>query len=169
MTSRLLRRHLNHHCTYFCTGTKIHGANKKNSTRLKKSHHPRFEPPTLSYYSRDRDLPATPLYFLYALTDIGMYLHVLIDAWDILTKKRKQHPSAGDNVSTAEAAPGRVGKDEQGEARRANSTPNGGLHLELIRLRLKTWSKPDFSIAETTWPTSIHTSKYVFILSLIHI
>ena len=31
-------------------------------------------------------------------------------------------------------------------------TPNGGPHLELSigRLRLKTWSKTDFSIAQTT-------------------
>ena len=42
---------------------------------------------------------------------------------------------------------------EQGVASRANTTPNGGPHLELGRLRLKTWSKSDFSIAETTWPT----------------
>ena len=34
--------------------------------------------------------------------------------------------------------------------RRANSTPNDGPHLELGRLRLKTWSKSDFSIAQTT-------------------
>ena len=86
-----------------------------------------------------------------------MYLYVLIDAWDVLIKKRKQHPPPGDDASTAEAAPGRVGRDEQGEARRANTTPNGGPHLELGRLRLKTWSKSDFSIAETTWPTYLYT------------
>ena len=57
-----------------------------------------------------------------------MYLYVRTDAWDIF----------GDDASTAEAAPGRVGRDEQGEARRANTTPNGGPHLELGRLRLKT-------------------------------
>ena len=53
-------------------------------------------------------------------------------------------------------APGRVGRDEQGEARRANTTLNGGPHLELGRLRLKTWSKSDFSIAETTWTTYLY-------------
>ena len=53
----------------------------------------------------------------------------------------------------AEAASGRVRRDEQGEARRANTTPNGGPHLELGRLRVKIWSKSDFSIVETTWPT----------------
>ena len=62
-----------------------------------------------------------------------MHLYVWIDAWDILTKKRKQHPPSGDDASTAEAAPpGRVGRGEQGEARRANSTPNGGPHIELL-------------------------------------
>ena len=35
------------------------------------------------------------------------------------------------------------------EARRANITPNGRPRGELGRLRLKTWSKPDFSIAAT--------------------
>ena len=61
----------------------------------------------------------------------------------------------GDDASTAEAAPGRVERDEKGEARRANTTPKGGPHLELRvgRLRLETWSKSDLSIAETTWPT----------------
>ena len=57
--------------------------------------------------------------------------------WEILTKKRKQHPSQGDDESTAGVAPGRVGRDEHGEARRANRTPNGGPHLELERSRLK--------------------------------
>ena len=61
-----------------------------------------------------------------------MHLYVRMDAWDILTKKRKQHPSPGDGASTAEAAPGRVGRGGQGEARRAITTPNGGPHLELL-------------------------------------
>ena len=82
-----------------------------------------------------------------------MYLYVLIDAWDVLIKKRKQHPPPGDDARTAEAAPGRVGRDEQGEARRPNTTPNSGPRLELWRLRLKTWSKSVFSIDETIWPT----------------
>ena len=41
-------------------------------------------------------------------------------------------------------------RDEQGEAHRAEPTPNGGPHLELGRLRLKTWSISDFSVAERT-------------------
>ena len=53
--------------------------------------------------------------------------------------------------------PARVRKDEHGEARRANTTPNDGPHLELLieRLRLKTWSKSDLLIAET-WYTYIY-------------
>ena len=74
----------------------------------------------------------------------------------MLTKKRKQHPSHGDDTNTAELAPGRVGRDDHGEARRVNTTPNGGPHLELWCLRLKTWSKCDSSVAETTWPTYLY-------------
>ena len=69
--------------------------------------------------------------------------YMVIDDWERLTPKRKQHPTLGDDASTAEAAPGRVRRDEQGEARRAKNTPNGGPHLELVRLRLKTWYKSD--------------------------
>ena len=61
-----------------------------------------------------------------------MYLYVRVDSWEKLTKKRNQHPSPGDDASTAEAALGRVGRDEQREAHRANTTPNGGPHLELV-------------------------------------
>ena len=43
----------------------------------------------------------------------------------ISTKKRKQHPSRWDDASTADAAPGTVGRGKQREARRANSTPSG--------------------------------------------
>ena len=67
-----------------------------------------------------------------------MHLFVRIQAWGILTKKRKQHPSQGYDTNTVEAAPSRVGRDEQGEARQANTTPNGGPHLKLGCLRLKT-------------------------------
>ena len=38
-------------------------------------------------------------------------------------KKKTQHPPPGDNASMAEAAPGRVGRGEQGEALWASSTP----------------------------------------------
>ena len=40
----------------------------------------------------------------------------------ILTKKKKQHASPGDDASTDEAAPGSVGRGEQGEARRTINT-----------------------------------------------
>ena len=63
-----------------------------------------------------------------------------------------------DDVSTAEAAAGRVERDERGEARRANTSPDGG-PPELGRLQLKTWSKSDSSIAETTWPTYLYIHK----------
>ena len=69
-------------------------------------------------------------------------------------KKRKKHPAPGGEASTAEAAPGRVGRGEQFEARRANSTPNGETSSRAIgRSRPKTVYKSDFWIAETTWPT----------------
>ena len=48
-------------------------------------------------------------------------------------KKRKEHPPQEDDASTAETDPGIVGRGEQGEAHRANTTPNGGPHLELYR------------------------------------
>ena len=52
---------------------------------------------------------------------------------------QKQHPPPKDDATTVAATPGRGGREEQGEARRANATPNGRPHLELGRLRLKTW------------------------------
>ena len=91
-----------------------------------------------------------------------MYLYVPIDAWDIL-QKTKTAPAAG---TTAEAAPGRVGRDERGEARRANSTPNGGPYLMLGRLRVKTWSKSGFSIAERTWPTYLYIVVYSVVVGV---
>ena len=82
------------------------------------------------------------------------------------TKNRKQNPLLGDDASTAEAAPSRIEGDEQGGARRANTTtPKGGSHLELCMigcLQLKNWSKSDILIAETTWPTqSVHVFVFV--------
>ena len=85
-----------------------------------------------------------------------MYLYVRIDARGVLTKKRKKHPSPGDEASTAKTTPGRVGRDEQREARRANTTPNGGPHLELGRVRFNTRSKSDFSIVEMTRATHLY-------------
>ena len=89
-----------------------------------------------------------------------LYLYVRIDNLIFRPQKRKGHLPQGDDASTPEAAPGRVGRDEQGEANRAKTTPSGRPHLELGRLRLKTWSKSDFSIAHTTWPTYL---SYIYI------
>ena len=96
------------------------------------------------------------------VSEYTIYLSVRIDNLDILTRKRKEHSSQGDDASTAEATPSRVGRGEQGAARRANTTPNGGPHLELGRLRLKTLSKSDFSIAETTWSTLLLVYIYLY-------
>ena len=62
-----------------------------------------------------------------------MYLSVRVDNLDILAQKRGEHPPQEDAVRTAEGAPGRVGRDERGQARRANTTPSGGPNLDLGR------------------------------------
>ena len=79
-----------------------------------------------------------------------------------LTIKQNQRPSPGDEAGTAKAAPGRVGQCKQGEARRANNTPNCGPHLELGRVRLKAWSTSDFPIAQMT---SLYTCTCVYCTS----
>ena len=66
------------------------------------------------------------------------------------TKKKNQKAPPGRGPSTAEATPCRVGRDEQSEARTGNSTPRGGPHRDQTRLRLKTWSKGQFSRADST-------------------
>ena len=96
---------------------------------------------------------------------ICVYL-VCLRPEQLFCEKRKQHASPGDNVSTAKAASGRVGRGEQGEARRTNSTPNGEPRFELARLRLKTWCKNDLSIAHTT-PHSSYMYLYVHPHSLV--
>ena len=70
--------------------------------------------------------------------------------------KTKTTPAAARRREHRRAPPSRVGRGEQGEARRAHSTANGGLNLELGRLRPKTWCKSDFSIAGTTCPTYLY-------------
>ena len=75
-----------------------------------------------------------------------------------MPKKRKKHPPQGDDVSTVYL---KGGRGEQGEARPAISAPSGRPHLDLGRLRLKTWSKSDFSIAETTYPTYLYIYLYL--------
>ena len=64
------------------------------------------------------------------------------------------------DASTAVADPVRVGRYEESEAHGAITTPTGAPHLELGRLRHKTLSKPDYPIAETTWPTYLYI--YIF-------
>ena len=82
-------------------------------------------------------------------------IYVRIDVWKKNDKKTKTAPAAWRRREH-----GREG--EQGEARPAMSAPRGGPHLDLGRLRLKTWSKSDFSLAETTWPTYL----YIYLLYL---
>ena len=65
-------------------------------------------------------------------------------------KKRKQHSPLGNNPRTVCAASCRIGRGEQGEARKAISAPRGWPHLDPTRLRLKTWYTSDFSISGTT-------------------
>ena len=91
----------------------------------------------------------------FTLILVYMYLYVWIHSWDRnhdFDKKRKEHASPGNDANTAEAS-GSVGRGEQGEARPAYSTPNGGPHLALALSRLKTWCKIDFSIGHTTPPS----------------
>ena len=90
-----------------------------------------------------------------------MYLSVRVDNLDILAQKRGEHPPQEDAVRTAEGAPGRVGREEQGGAHRANTTWSGGLDFGLGRLRLKSWSKSDFSIADAPW----RTNRYIHLLT----
>ena len=52
-------------------------------------------------------------------------------------EKTKTAPLPGRRREHGRGRPGRVGRDEHGEARRANITPNGGPHFELERLWLK--------------------------------
>ena len=71
-----------------------------------------------------------PLYAVYMNRDC--YVAIRTNGrLDFLTKKRKQNPLPKGDASSAEATPGRVQKDERGEARLAITTPNCGPHLEL--------------------------------------
>ena len=83
---------------------------------------------------------------------IDNYLYARLDTWEFSTKTENGTPS----MDTVGVARGDVGRDEHGEARRANTTSNDWPHLDLERLRLKPWSKSHFSIAETTWPTCLY-------------
>ena len=61
LTSRLLRRHLNHHRTYFYTGNKLYGANKTKGNWYKDKNAIRDS----NLGCTDSDLPTAPLYFLH--------------------------------------------------------------------------------------------------------
>ena len=99
----------------------------------------------------DSDLPATLLHdhsYFFAVHPnrdwyVSTHLHVRIDAWELLTKKRKQHPPPGDDTSTGRWREHGQGRPRQSRERRARwgtsskhrtrRMPNGGLHLELGR------------------------------------
>ena len=84
----------------------------------------------------------------------NMYLSVRVENLGILAQTREEHSLQEDAARMAEAAPGRVGRDEQGRAHRAN-TPWSGLYFELGRLWLRYWSKYFFSIADVPWPANL--------------
>ena len=84
------------------------------------------------------------------ISHVDMKLYVRIDAWEKMSKNRKQYPPQG-GMSTVYASTCRVGKGEQGEPSPAIRARTGRPHLDLRRFRLDTLSKSDFSIAGTTW------------------
>ena len=88
---------------------------------------------------------------------IDDFLYVRIDVWVKMTKKKKEKSTCCREATRARSRPVLAGSGgEQGEARPAISAPSGGPHRDLGRLRLKTWSKIEFSIAETTGRTHLH-------------
>ena len=158
----MLNRHLNHHRTHVDTGNKIHGVNQKKvklAHKKKKKRHPIFEPLTFRLHGQ-RPTCYPSMFVVYI--DRDWYLPIRTNRrLDNLTKKTKTDTTRCRETTRARPRPppGRVERDEQGEARRAPH--NGGPHLEQRRLRLKTWSKSDFSIAETTWPTYLYIYLYL--------
>ena len=102
---------------------------------------------------RDSNLPVHLFSSYMTIYQIVRYLYVRIDVWEKFTKHTKTAPAA---VRRREHGLGcylQGQGGEQGEVRPAISTLKGRPHLDLGRLRLTTWSKSDFSIAETTWRT----------------
>ena len=105
-------------CKYFYTAAK-----KKNTIRH--SNHGR---------RGQRDSKHPTCYCTQFLVYIDRYWYVSVRTNRRLEKiYQKTKTPQGADGSMAEAAPSRVRRDEQGEARRANTTPNGGPHLELYR------------------------------------
>ena len=84
-----------------------------------------------------------------------------MDVWVKMAKNEKSTRRRETKASTVSAGTRRVGRGEQGEARPVISAPRGRPDLDLARLRLKTWSKSDFWIAETTWSTYPYFYLYV--------
>ena len=127
---------------------------KERYTPNQKSSTPGINPPT-SFSQRKNYNPSNhPLYCM-NVCENNMYLSVRIDNFHILSQTREEHPLQEDAARMmAEAAPGSVERDEQGRAHRANTTWSG-LYFKLGRLRLKSWSKSDFSIADAPWPTNL--------------
>ena len=127
---------------------------KERYTPNQKSSTPGINPPT-SFSQRKNYNPSNhPLYCM-NVCENNMYLSVRIDNFHILSQTREEHPLQEDAARMmAEAAPGSVERDEQGRAHRANTTWSG-LYFELGRLRLKSWSKSDFSIADAPRPTNL--------------
>ena len=120
---------------------------KKDITPKKKKESTLGIEPTINNYacSLSESLPVQLLSLFHDICQIDMYLYLRIEArgrnsnFDLETKTS---PSPGHDPSTAESACGRAGRDEQGEAHRANTTPNGGPHLELGLLG----SKPSLNL-----------------------
>ena len=76
---------------------------------------------------RNGDLPATPLCFLLLVCiDGDWYVPIRTKkCFGYFNLKRKEQPSPGDDANTAEATLGIAKRDGQGEAGRADTTPNG--------------------------------------------
>ena len=83
-----------------------------------------------------------------------------------LTQKSESRTRRRDDASTAEAAPGRVGRDEQDEGMSSKHRAEWWTSSRVRAFTAQPWSKSDFPIAETTRPTYLYTYLY---LSLIHI
>ena len=100
--------------------------NERENDAKKRNRHPEFEPPTLISLGQKPNCWPT-LFLVYVDPDRYVPIRTTrrLGYFDQKTK------TAPIDASTAEAAP-RDGKGEQGKARRANSTPNGGLHLDSL-------------------------------------
>ena len=164
LTSRLLRPHLHHHRTYCYTGNNIHGANEEKKRKMAHNKNDMRYLNHRPWASSDRDLPDIPLYSFLVYVDRGWCVPIRRSRrLAYLDQETKTVPLPGRRREHGRDYPGRVGRDEQGEARRANTTPNEGPHLELERLSFITGSKSDYSIVETTWPTYPFLSIYIYI------